>query len=281
MRMFWLDPSPQQRRYRHLRPFRGDRRPSHRADHRPLAQRHFPNQAPIPFGRPVRRQHKGDCDCQAPERHHLDLHPGEFLGVAGLQGMNRHRTLSGLLFRQPPSQPQQGLMARPSRLPRQERRDQGEPRCQPCAGGAGQKPCSAATRRPQQSFPCESSSALCAVGALTVSAPRPTGSPRRPRTRAGRPTSALHARQRPSMLAATSRKSPSPNGCSRKKSRVATIFDPTPRRRRPEDKRQIYLLMNDYIQASSAVAYLLTEIEELVNLCHRARHVWRPHRART
>ena len=51
-------------------------------------------------------------------------------------------------------------------------------------------------------------------------------------------------------------------------SRVLLMFDPT----RGVDvgtKHEIYLLMNDYIQAGGAVLLYSTEIEELVNLCHR------------
>jgi ribose transport system ATP-binding protein len=51
-------------------------------------------------------------------------------------------------------------------------------------------------------------------------------------------------------------------------SRVLLMFDPT----RGVDvgtKHEIYLLMNDYVQAGGAVLLYSTEIEELVNLCHR------------
>ncbi len=51
-------------------------------------------------------------------------------------------------------------------------------------------------------------------------------------------------------------------------SRVLLMFDPT----RGVDvgtKHEIYLLMNDYVRAGGAVLLYSTEIEELVNLCHR------------
>jgi ribose transport system ATP-binding protein len=51
-------------------------------------------------------------------------------------------------------------------------------------------------------------------------------------------------------------------------SRVLLMFDPT----RGVDvgtKHEIYLLINDYVQAGGAVLLYSTEIEELVNLCHR------------
>jgi ribose transport system ATP-binding protein len=51
-------------------------------------------------------------------------------------------------------------------------------------------------------------------------------------------------------------------------SRVLLMFDPT----RGVDvgtKHEIYVLMNDYVRAGGAILLYSTEIEELVNLCHR------------